>query len=780
MLKKSLLLLSIIFSFITISLAQDPLSLYYMNSIPQVNNLNPAMLPSSKVNLGLPIMSGIYLNLSNSGFGYNDVITKRTDDSLSLDMNNLVSKLKSKNFLNANLNVDLLNLSFKAGKNFIGISVNEKMRANLTYPQALFKLINEGNGKSLLGERADFDGLGLNFSHYREYSLTYAREFLENKLTIGARAKYLNGFENISTTSKLGLSSDPTTFDLTIDGGLTVNSSGINRLANGKIDPMTYVTNKNKGAAIDLGANYQLNNKLSFSAALKDLGYINWKEDIKNIKNDDFNFKYTGIDLTEMLNGDSNIVNNLIDSITNTAKGKENSDVYKKYLNPQIILGGAYHLNDKNSAGLLVSSELINKTILPGFCISYNTRLKNFISASLSYSMLNRSYNNIGAGISLNFWAFQIYFVSDNILPIFQLAEITPKGSDKAIPIPYKAQNLNLRFGINFTMGRPKNGKDKDKDGIVDKKDECPDQAGIIALKGCPDKDGDGLTDKKDNCPDIKGSIELGGCPDKDNDGIADSEDQCPEEKGLKATKGCPDNDGDEVANKEDKCPELKGTVSNKGCPEVKVHLIKEDSTILKTVMKDTNGTFNFDSLLANQNYLFKLEKDNDSLSDITVSVGKEIKKAKRTNSGLYLLENKIDSIIIKTDTIEVKEVEIKLEKADEEILKRVFSHLEFDSGKDVILQSSFSYLQELTDLMSKHLQWRIKLSGHTDDSGTPEANLTLSKKRVESVKNALSVLGIDQNRIVLKWHGSSVPITVNDSEEGRQKNRRVEMTIIE
>ena len=753
MLKKSILIASMLFSLLQASIAQQSMSMYYMNSVPQVNSLNPAILPRSKVNIGLPIISSNYINISNSGFAYNDIITKRADDSLAIDMNNLVSKLKPKNYINANLNLDLFSLNFKAGKNFIGISVNEKINSNITYPQALFKLINEGNGQSLLGTRADFDGFGLNFSHYREYSLTYAREFMENKLTIGARAKYLNGFENITTTSELGLTSDSTTFDLTIDGGLTINSSGINKLINGTLDPMYYVNNNNKGGALDLGANYKLNNKLSFSAALQDLGYIKWNEDIKNLKNDNFEFKYSGFDLKDLLSKDSSFSSNLIDSIKEIATTEENYNSYKQYLNPKIILGGAFHLNDNNSAGLVISTEFINKTMMPGFCVSYNTRFRNFISASLSYSVINRSYNNVGAGFSLNFFAFQLYMVSDNILPLMQLAAVTPTGSSMAIPIPYKAQNINVRFGINFTMGRPKKEKDKDKDGVADKNDDCPNEAGLAALKGCPDKDGDGLTDKKDNCPDIKGVIELQGCPDKDNDGIADSEDKCPEEKGTKETKGC---------------------------PGIKLHLIQEDGQILNTAIKNQEGNFIFDSLASDGSYIFKLEEAMDSISEINVMLGSETKKALGIGSGRYKIEKKIETAIVALNIPEVKEVEIKLEKEEEEILKRVFSHLEFDSGRDVILNSSFPYLQELADLMNKHAVWKIKLSGHTDNAGTEDANLKLSQKRVESVRNALAVLGIDQNRIVLKWFGSTVPLTANDTEEGKQKNRRVEMTIIE
>ena len=99
---------------------------------------------------------------------------------------------------------------------------------------------------------------------------------------------------------------------------------------------------------------------------------------------------------------------------------------------------------------------------------------------------------------------------------------------------------------------------------------------------GCPDKDtdGDGVVDRKDKCPDKAGPVERDGCPeeDKDNDGIADDKDKCPDEPEDKDQfedeDGCPDpdNDKDGVLDAKDKCPteaETKnGYQDDDGCPD--------------------------------------------------------------------------------------------------------------------------------------------------------------------------------------------------------------------
>jgi Domain of unknown function (DUF6089)/Thrombospondin type 3 repeat len=121
--------------------------------------------------------------------------------------------------------------------------------------------------------------------------------------------------------------------------------------------------------------------------------------------------------------------------------------------------------------------------------------------------------------------------------------------------------------GAAATKGCP----DRDMDTVVDIDDTCPDAAGLVAMKGCPDADGDGIADADDTCPQVKGLAIMKGCPDTDGDGVADAEDGCPEKAGLKTNKGCPvvDTDGDGIADAEDKCPLVAGSRSNGGCAEI-------------------------------------------------------------------------------------------------------------------------------------------------------------------------------------------------------------------
>jgi hypothetical protein len=88
---------------------------------------------------------------------------------------------------------------------------------------------------------------------------------------------------------------------------------------------------------------------------------------------------------------------------------------------------------------------------------------------------------------------------------------------------------------------------------------------------GLLDTDKDGIVDKSDNCPNIYGSMSAHGCLDIDNDGIEDYLDKCPDQSGPRENFGCPwlDTDGDGITDNIDRCPSVSGTRSNEGCPEV-------------------------------------------------------------------------------------------------------------------------------------------------------------------------------------------------------------------
>lgn len=105
-------------------------------------------------------------------------------------------------------------------------------------------------------------------------------------------------------------------------------------------------------------------------------------------------------------------------------------------------------------------------------------------------------------------------------------------------------------------------------------------------------------------------------------------------------------------------------------------------------------------------------------------------------------------------------------------------NNLFFDSRMAIIKKESFSELNRLVEIMKKNPDLEIEIGGHTDNVGEEDYNMNLSNKRAKAVYTYLVGRGVDKARITAVGYGEAKPIEKNDTPEGRQKNRRVELTI--
>lgn len=134
-----------------------------------------------------------------------------------------------------------------------------------------------------------------------------------------------------------------------------------------------------------------------------------------------------------------------------------------------------------------------------------------------------------------------------------------------------------------------------------------------------------------------------------------------------------------------------------------------------------------------------------------------------------------------KSDAIEIsnKIVAVTFKEMIEKKIPIPMNNLFFEFGKSTILRSSIPELRRVSDIIkSKNLF--IELSGHTDNVGSASMNQKLSKDRAKSVKEFLIQAGLETERIITKGYGFSIPVDTNETEEGRAKNRRVEIRLYE
>jgi outer membrane protein OmpA-like peptidoglycan-associated protein len=265
-----------------------------------------------------------------------------------------------------------------------------------------------------------------------------------------------------------------------------------------------------------------------------------------------------------------------------------------------------------------------------------------------------------------------------------------------------------------------------------------------IAYKKIKDRDSDKVSDRKDQCVKVPGTWEYRGCPDRDGDHIRDEEDDCPDVPGLAALHGCPDKDGDGVTDLKDDCPDEIGLAIFNGC------------------------VYSYVSAVETKTAKFKLEGYNtDTLKTVFVTAPNlRGKNAYREADGFFRFAKEAEVVILKEE--------------EKQVMKKAFENLEYKTNSDVILSTSFSSLDELAKLMEMNSTWKLRISGHTDNVGPREANVGLSKRRSESVKTYLMTKGIASDRFEVLYFGPDNPIAPNNTEDGRARNRRVEMLIVE
>ena len=182
------------------------------------------------------------------------------------------------------------------------------------------------------------------------------------------------------------------------------------------------------------------------------------------------------------------------------------------------------------------------------------------------FTQRRKDHFTVATGLGSNFWLtknFGLGIQGDYVS--------TPVDKSDIANFWQASASLLFRFG----------NTDRDKDGIPDKEDRCPDTPGLAEFQGCPDTDGDGIPDIDDQCPDVAGPVENNGCPwpDTDGDGVLDKDDACPDVPGPVENNGCPwpDTDGDGILDKDDACPTVPGLPEYNGCPKPTAVAVTEE-----------------------------------------------------------------------------------------------------------------------------------------------------------------------------------------------------------
>lgn len=310
---------------------------------------------------------------------------------------------------------------------------------------------------------------------------------------------------------------------------------------------------------------------------------------------------------------------------------------------------------------------------------------------------------------------------------------------------------------------------DRDGDGVLDNVDKCPDVPGLVRLEGCPensnnDRDGDGIVNEKDKCPDVAGIFRLEGCPengpaqpigkDTDGDGVFDDIDLCPKIPGLPQYRGCNDYDKDGVYDNIDVCPRIYGEASNYGCPVDDRNLDSDGDGILD---KDDQCVY----LKGSPELNGCPDSDKDGISNIDDEC--PFIKGPKANNGCP-----VQNSTPQNNTPVSVPTEIMIEI------------VEFDLDKSFIREYYKPMLNRVANIMLQNPSYKIMLVGHTDFEGSAAYNYQLGQRRSMTVRDYLIRQGVSPNNIQISSYGEANPKDSNSTNEGRQRNRRTEIIIMD
>lgn len=460
---------------------QNSRIMYFMN-LPQNHYLNPALSPSDSVYpvyIGLPGMSGFSISANNNFLNFSDIFAKGRSDSLitvlhpDFDKDRFLSVIRKSNSIEPDFTVQIFGLGFRAGKSYIFFDVNEKVESNIVMPGELVELMLKGN-EGFVGDRLDLSALRGDMRLYHEIGLGFSRNYTD-RFRFGIKGKVLLGIGAASIHSNsLGISIG-NDYSHNMDADIDVNISAPVTIIRDRNDDITDIrfddeefansailrsNGFNPGFAIDMGATYQLTKRLKLSAAVTDLGFIKWKNNVTNLKINQ-NFEFNGVDVSNVMNGDKTfdeVTDDLLDSLQNSYTIGETYNPFSTMLPTNINLAGEYHLTRAFSVGVLSSSRLIGKQIRESLTMSANLNLGTIFATSLSYTATNHRYDNLGAGVSLRLGWFQLYMMSDRI-PVMWNRIITDNSNDRygngpdSIVLPSYWNTIDFRMGMNMVFG---------------------------------------------------------------------------------------------------------------------------------------------------------------------------------------------------------------------------------------------------------------------------------------------------------------------------------------
>jgi hypothetical protein len=451
---QKVILMTILSLLVLLGSAQS--NLLYYNSNDQFNApaINPAFLSSQhKFTFSIFPLSGMSVGYNNQEVVKGMLLDFVSGNLTQEKMNAIFKSLIEKDLFMQRFETSLFNFGYHSEIGAFNFRINEieQIRSGLkndftqfiTNPEFLTIQLNQP--RNLYA-----DGV-----HYREYSLGYAREMLNHKLSVGLRAKIYFGKASLYTeapgvgTAQNGRyfleTSEPINTSFPVDFVFSEDSiiSGANPSEG--FTALKYLFNrKNSGMGIDLGITYNVSQKLQLSASVVDLGRINWTSNLNrlNLKGKyEILPQYIKDSGANYVTKDPSFSTDTKEDLNQLFKSVIDIADYSTNLPTSFYAGGQYSVNTKLKIGFVdrfVQSKGMSQN---SFSLTANYEVNKKLSLISGYSAIGKSINNIPFALIYNWASGQSFLGTDNLLAFF---------------VPSNADYAGISFGTCFYIFKPK------------------------------------------------------------------------------------------------------------------------------------------------------------------------------------------------------------------------------------------------------------------------------------------------------------------------------------
>ena len=420
--------------------AQVGLGTALVSDIKQSNQMNPSIFTEGEFQLSLP---SFYAGFTNQYFKLSEVLSHQ-DNVFTLNMRDLQVLAKENGLeMSTEIGMETFGLAYQRNQWRIALGHAFRMQNFFSTPKESASFLLDGNA-GFIGENVNLN-VQEDLLIYNELALGLAYQ-TEAKISFGARLKYLSGIATVQTAeSDLNVLTDAQNYDLSLRGIHRINSSGLyamDRDGESLIKAFEFgksFFNDNNGLAFDFGTHIKINEQLALGLSALNLGKINWKSNNKNFESSG-NRSFDGFSLSPLLEETAIDFDQIADSLVQEFSFRNDTRSFESSLATDYFLTANYQMANAVNLGFAFNLRNFEGRLDHGAAVMVNRSFGSRFNLGAQYTYAQQNIHGLGLNAVLNVpfgkkLKAQCYFVSDNVLPIFDVLN---------------TRNYNLRIGANL------------------------------------------------------------------------------------------------------------------------------------------------------------------------------------------------------------------------------------------------------------------------------------------------------------------------------------------